>query len=119
MRLSELIAPTFYGVHADMRAGRHEEYFLKGGRGSAKSSFAAIELLLHLLRHPEENAIVYRRVAGTLRSSVFEQLLWAVERMGMAALFDTRLDPPELILRSTGQRVLFRGADDAGKSKSL
>ena len=119
MRLSELIAPAFYGVHADMRAGRHEEYFLKGGRGSAKSSFAAIELLLHLLRHPEENAIVYRRVAGTLRSSVFEQMLWAVERMGMAGQFDTRLDPPELILRSTGQRVLFRGADDAGKSKSL
>ena len=57
MRLSELIAPAFYGVHADMRAGRHEEYFLKGGRGSAKSSFAAIELLLHLLRHPEENAM--------------------------------------------------------------
>ena len=52
MRLSELIAPAFYGVHADMRAGRHEEYFLKGGRGSAKSSFAAIELLLHLLRAP-------------------------------------------------------------------
>lgn len=119
MRLSELIAPAFHGVHADIRAGRHAEYFLKGGRGSAKSSFASIELLLSLLRNPEASAIVYRKVANTLRSSVFEQLLWAVERMGMEGLFDTRVDPPELICRCTGQRVLFRGADDPGKSKSL
>lgn len=119
MRLSEVIAPAFYGVHADMRAGGHEEYFLKGGRGSAKSSFAALELLIFLLRWPELSAIVYRRHANTLLTSVFEQLLWAVDRLGMEGMFELRRDPPELILSETGQRVLFRGADDPAKSKSL
>lgn len=119
IRLSELIAPPFYQVHGDIRRGGHDEYFLKGGRGSAKSSFASIELMLCLLRSREANAIVYRRVAATLRSSVFEQLMWAAEQMGLAALMEVRRDPPELIVKPTGQRVLMRGADDPGKSKSL
>ena len=75
MQLSEVIAPSFYVVHDHMRAGRYDEYFLKGGRGSAKSSFASIELILHLLRDPRASAIVYRRVAATLRESVVEQVL--------------------------------------------
>lgn len=119
MRLSELIAPAFYGVHADMRAGRHEEYFLKGGRGSAKSSFASVELILFLLRNPDLSCVVYRKYANALRGTVFEQLLWAVERMGLEGLFELRRDPPELSYGATGQRVLFRGADDPGRSKSL
>ena len=119
MKLSGLIAPSFYPVHADMRASRHREYLLGGGRGSGKSSFAAIELLLTLLRYPDANAMVYRKVAATIRRSVFEQLIWAADIMGLSQLFDTRLDPPELIRRDTGQRILFLGADDPGKSKSL
>lgn len=119
MQLSELIAPSFYGVHEAMREGRYDEYFLKGGRGSAKSSFASIELILHLLRDPQANAIVYRRVAATLRESVVEQLIWAVEALGMGELFELKRTEPEMICRVTGQRILFRGADDARKSKSL
>ena len=119
MRLSELIAPAFHAVHADIRAGRHDEYFLKGGRGSAKSSFVSIEILLGLLKNPDMHAIVYRKVAATLRESVFEQLLWAIELLGMADLVETRLSPMEITIIPTGQRILFRGADDPGKSKSL
>ena len=119
MKLSEVIAPCFYGVHADIRAGRHGEYFLKGGRGSAKSSFISIELVLGLLRHPDANAIIYRKIAATLRESVFEQLLWAIDILGLEEYFETRLSPLEIICRPTGQRILFRGADDPGKSKSI
>ena len=119
MRLSRAIAPAFYPVHADLRAGRHREYLLGGGRGSAKSSFASLEMLICLLRWPDANAVVYRKVAATLRRSVFEQALWAAQTLGIEAAFDTRLDPPEMIRRDTGQRILFRGADDPAKSKSL
>ena len=119
MKLSQVIAPCFYAVHGDIRAERHSEYFLKGGRGSGKSSFASIEIILGLLRHPDANAIVYRKIAATMRESVFEQLLWAIDILGLSGWFESRLSPPEIILKGTGQRILFRGADDPGKSKSI
>ena len=119
IRLTELIAPKYYGLHRSLKEGKYDEYFLKGGRGSAKSSFVSIEIILGLLRHPRANAVVYRRVAATLRESVYEQLLWAIEMLGLGGFFETRLSPLEIICRATGQRILFRGADDPGKSKSL
>ena len=33
--------------------GRIDEAVLEGGRGSTKSSFASVELVLLLIRHPE------------------------------------------------------------------
>ena len=119
MRLSEQLAPAFHALHADIRAGRHDEYFLKGGRGSAKSSFVSLEILLGMLKHPERHAIIYRKVAATLRESVFEQMQWAAELLGMADMMESRLSPMELRYLPTGQRILFRGGDDPAKSKSL
>lgn len=114
-----MIAPAFYALHADLRAGRHSEYWLKGGRGSGKSSFVSLEILLGLLKDPQKNAIVYRRVAATLRESAYAQMLWAAEQLGIEDMIEARLSTMELRLLPTGQRILFRGCDDPGKSKSI
>ena len=116
-------------MHRDIRRGDHDEYWLKGGRGSAKSSFVSLELVLGLMRGAAArdaageaglpSAIVYRRVAATLRESVYAQVIWAIERLGVARFFDCRVSPMEIRYRPTGQRILFRGADDPGKSKSI
>lgn len=119
IRIAGLIAPVFHPVHADLKRGGHAEYWLKGGRGSGKSSFAALEVIVGLLRCPEAHAIVYRRVAATLRDSVVSQMLWAAEALGLLPNFRLKLSPPELVFLPTGQRVLFRGGDDPGKSKSI
>lgn len=119
VRLSDLIAPAFYGVHADMKAFAHSEFWLSGGRGSGKSSFVSIEILLSMLRNPLVNAIVYRKVGATLRESVYGQMVWAIEKLGLERYFKCRLAPLELEYLPTGQRILFRGADDPGKSKSI
>lgn len=118
-RLSELIAPAYREVHRDLLSGGHREYWLRGGRGSGKSSFVSLEIALGLLRDPTANAVIYRKVAATLRESVYEQMLWAIERLGLGAHFRRKLSPLELEYLPTGQRVLFRGADDPGKSKSI
>ena len=52
-------------MYDDMRAGGHREYWIKGGRGSGKSSFAAFVILRTLMADPDANCAVYRRVAGT------------------------------------------------------
>ena len=71
------------------------------------------------MRNPEANAIVYRKIAATLRESVFEQILWAIDLLGLGDYFESRLAPLEIVCKPTGQRILFRGADDPGKSKSI
>lgn len=119
IRLSSLIAPPFKAVHRDVKRGIHNEYWLRGGRGSTKSSFISIELILLLLRNPMMNAIIYRRVAATLRESVYEQMVWAIDQMNLRPWFTFRLNPLEIRYDPTGQRILFRGADDPSKSKSI
>ena len=119
VRLSTLIAQPFMALHRDIKQGNHSEYWLKGGRGSTKSSFVSVELILLLLKNPQMHAVVYRRVAATLRESVYEQIVWAIDRMGLRDYFTFRLSPLEIRYIPTGQRIIFRGADDPSKSKSI
>lgn len=64
------------------------------------------------------NAVVIRKVGQYLRDSVFEQLIWAIEKLGVSELWESRLTAPELLYKPTGQRILFRGADKPRKLKS-
>lgn len=113
------MAKAFDRVHEDIRSGSHGEYWLRGGRGSGKSSFVSIEILLGLMRNPQANAVVFRKVAATLRESVYEQMIWAVHRLGLDGEFRFRLAPLEIENTRTGQRILFRGVDDPSKTKSI
>lgn len=119
IRLSNLIAKPFMAVHRDIKKGGHSEYWLRGGRGSTKSSFVSIELILLLLKNPQMNAIIYRKVAATLRESVYEQVIWAIDQLNLRPWFTMRVSPLEIRYNPTGQRILFRGADDPTKSKSI
>ena len=117
--LSEHIAPAFHSVHEDIKNGGHTHYFLKGGRGSSKSSFVSIEIILGMMRNPDMNCVALRKVAAYLKDSVFSQLKWAIEKLGADAEWEEKLSPLELIYSPTGQRIIFRGADDPKKIKSI
>ena len=114
-----MIAPPFYALHRDIRAGRVSTAVLCGGRGSTKSSFASVEVLLWLLHHPQAHAVVLRKVKGTLRTSVYAQLRWAISALSLERYFDCGVSPMQLVYRPTGQTVFFFGLDDPGKLKSL
>ena len=118
IRLSELIAPSFYDVHCHILNNAYTHYFLCGGRGSCKSSFVSLEIILGIMNDPQANGVVIRKVGQYLRDSVFEQLLWAIEKLGAGDLWESRVAAPELIYTPTGQRILFRGADKPRKLKS-
>ncbi len=117
--LSDILPPAYHDLHRDVRARGHREYWLRGGRGSGKSTFASVEIILEMLRDPNLNCVVYRKVASTIRQSVYEQIAWAVNRLGLTDYFRFRLAPMEMEYLPTGQKILFRGADDPGKSKSI
>ncbi len=65
------------------------------------------------------NALVVRKVANTLMTSVFEQLLWAIDILGVGHLWKVKKSPLELEYVPFGNRILFRGADDPQKIKSI
>ena len=119
IRLSDLIAPSFYGVHSDIKYGLHTHYALGGGRGSCKSTFVSIEIIKGMMQDPNANAIVFRKVASTLAESVLAQLQWSIHALGVDHLWKTKQSPIMLIYEPTGQRVVFRGADDPKKVKSV
>ena len=118
-RLSELIAPGFYGLHGDIKRGRYTHYWLKGGRGSTKSSFVSLEIVLGMMLDRAANAVVLRKVGQTLRESVFEQLLWAIRMLDVERYWVSKVSPLELVYEPTGQRIVFRGADSPRKLKSI
>lgn len=119
MARKTVIADVFKPVSLDLQQGGHAEYFLKGGRGSTKSSFISIEIIIGLMQDDHANAIIYRRVANTIKDSVYEQMIWAIDTLGLATAFKYRKSPFEIERIKTGQRILFRGADDPMKSKSI
>ncbi len=116
--LDKIIAPAFYFVHSDLRRGGHTHYWLKGGRGSTKSSFISVEIILGIMRDENANAVAIRKVKDNLRTSVYNQLLWAIDILGVSELWRETLSPMELVYIPTGQRILFRGADKPQKIKS-
>lgn len=117
--LTDVIAPSFYEVHWDIIEGKHTYYDLYGGRGSGKSSFISAETVLGIMDDPEANAAVFRKYATTLRESVFEQIQWAIDALGVSELWEPRLSPLSFVYKPTGQKIIFRGLDKAKKTKSI
>ena len=93
VRLGEKIPPAFEALFWDVYEGRHDEYWLKGGRGSGKSSFVSLTALCLMLKDPEANVMIFRKVAESLRESVLAQMRWAAEEMGLNGYFQYRLNP--------------------------
>lgn len=117
-KLSDLIAPSFYSLYNTVKRGKCTHYWLKGGRGSCKSSAISILIILGIMSDKDANAVAIRKVGLYLKDSVYEQLVWALEMLGVSELWQCKQSPLELIYIPTGQRILFRGADKPRKLKS-
>lgn len=119
VKLSDAIAASFAKVHMDIKEHGHTHYWLKGGRGSTKSSFVSVEIPLLLIQNPDCHAVVLRKVAKTLRNSVFNQIQWGIDQLGLTDKFQSKVSPLEIVYKKTGQKILFFGVDDRTKIKSI
>ena len=116
---SNMVAPVFAPVVFDIQEHGHTEYVFPGGRGSTKSSFISLEVIDLIMTNDQMHAVVMRQVADTMRGSVYQQILWAIEALGLSDEFHATVSPMEITRISTGQKIYFRGADDPGKVKSI
>jgi PBSX family phage terminase large subunit len=116
---ADMLAPDFVNDYRDIKAKRHTEYVEFGGRGSTKSSFISLICIELIQTYPEIHMVGLRQVANTMRDSIYAQLRWAIEELGQADKWKCTTSPLEMEYLPTHQKIYFRGADDAGKIKSI
>ncbi|MDO5300113.1 MAG: PBSX family phage terminase large subunit [Clostridia bacterium] len=118
-RMHENMARCFDEAAQAVESGMYSKALLGGGRGSTKSSAVSLMIVHGLERDERACALVLRKVGNTLRGSVFEQMLWAIETLGVADHWEATVSPMEIVSTRTGQKIVFRGLDEPRKIKSI
>lgn len=118
VRITNEINPHFYGLWWT----KCPYIIAKGGRGSFKSSVISLRLVVNMLNEAslghKANIICIRENAAYLRDTVFNQISWAIEKLGVADKFIERTSPLRIIHNRTGSAFYFYGADKPLKLKS-
>lgn len=92
---------------------------VKGSRASKKSKTTALWFIYNMMKYPQANLLVVRKVYRTLKDSCYTELKWAVHRFGVDHLWNFTLSPLEATYLPTGQKIYFRGLDDPLKVTSI
>ncbi|AER21684.1 TPA: PBSX family phage terminase large subunit [Streptococcus suis] len=115
---SKNINPHFNSVWASPKPYN----VLKGGRNSFKSSVIVLKLVYMMLRYirakETANVVVIRKVANTIRDSVFNKVWWAIGMFGATRRFNKTVSPFKITHKKTGSTFYFYGQDDFQKLKS-
>jgi phage terminase large subunit len=106
------IAEVIGGGYHSFWNSKHRYLVCKGSRGSKKSCTAALKIIYNMMKYPQANTLVIRRVFNTLRDSCWTQLKWAAERLEVSHLWKFNLSPLSAEYLPTGQKIYFRGMDD-------
>lgn len=114
---ARVIGKAFVDINRQIKP--NISYTFKGGRGGLKSSYVALKIVELVKNNPIMHACITRQVAGTLKDSVYAQMKWAINELGLLEEFDFKVSPLEIRYKKTGQVIYFRGLDDETKLKSI
>lgn len=117
-KLSEFLPTAFHPVWRASIAEDILHIVCKGGRGSGKSSDVA-HIIVQLLMRLAVNAVGIRKVDNTIETSIFEQMKWAINEQGVSHLFKINKSPMRITYLPRGNYMIFRGAQDPTRIKSL
>lgn len=116
---AELICGKYADLNRHISNGTVKEAILKGGRGGWKSSYPGLKIPELMMANPFVHVLCVRNVKDTLKDSVYEQIKWGIEKLGVADRFKCTTSPLKIVYKPTGQTIYFRGADDPIKIKSI
>lgn len=119
VKLSDIIAPKYREIYWAIKNNEIDEAWLYGGRGTTKSSFVPIIKVLSLVTHPNTHGIAFRKTGNTVRHSIHQSILWAIELLNFGQFFAPITSPSEITFIPTGQKILLKGLDDPRKLKSI
>lgn len=125
IKSNSIFARVYNSTFRHITAHKYERYTFTGGRASCKSSFISLVIVILIVTFPNYNALIIRKTANTLRRSVFEQIVWAINKLGLAGRFKIPKSQtaalPITYTRKDGrtQYIIFAGSDDPEKLKSI
>ena len=92
---------------------------LYGGSNSGKSWFAAQKVLYRTMQPEKSRIVVTRKVARTIKNSVFLLMLDILDEWGIRSRFKINLADKELTYKHNGNQIITVGLDDVEKMKSI
>ena len=125
IKSNSIFARVYNSTFRHICTHKYERYTFTGGRASCKSSFISLVIVILIVMFPNYNALIIRKTANTLRRSVFEQIVWAINKLGLAGRFKIPKSQtaalPITYTRKDGrtQYIIFAGSDDPEKLKSI
>jgi phage terminase large subunit len=109
---------VFNDVYLPFLSDSNRYLVLYGGAGSGKSVFAAQKILYRMLNEEKHRFLVVRKVARTMRNSVFSLFKDTINQWGLSNLFKVVESNME-IRCANGNSIIFAGLDDPEKMKSI
>jgi phage terminase large subunit len=106
-------------AYAEMHTTAMKYIRLQGSAGSGKSEACTRFVIAAALQHERRKVLVMRKVARTLRTSVFATFLDVLEELGLSSHFYVTTSPMEMTNKFNGSKILFMGVDDPEKLKSI
>lgn len=92
---------------------------LWGGSGSGKSIFASQKTVVRICTEEKHRILCIRKVANTLRSSVYQIILDQITEYGLRGEFEINKTEMRFTHIPTGNEILLAGLDDVEKLKSI
>lgn len=120
VKMKDVLIPMYKPVWEDIFNHGHTHYVFSGGRGSTKSSNISEVIPTLMMKNPEVHAVVFRKVGNTMKNSVWSQMVWGIDKMGLTPFFKIpKSIANPIVFLPTGQQILFFGLDDPNKVKSI
>ncbi len=116
---ADLMCAAYVDLNRRITNGEIREAIIKGGRGGWKSTYPGLKIPELIMANPQVHGLAVRNVKDTLKDSVYAQIKWGIEMLGVSDRFKCTVSPLAITYLPTGQQIYFRGADDPLKIKSI
>ena len=111
------VRAKFNPAYIEHLSAKQRTQIFFGGSSSGKSYFIAQKAVLENM--DGANYLCCRNVARTIRNSTFNEILKAIEVMGLSSFYRVHQSDMSITNTINGKQILFAGIDDAEKLKSI
>jgi hypothetical protein len=98
---------------------KHRYAVLLGGAGSGKSIATIQKLILRITTEKNHRILCVRKVARTLRQSIYQGIIDLITAYGISHEFEINISEMRFTHKLTGNEIILAGLDDSEKIKSI